>query len=55
MNIIIYRSQYGLQNNMQKILSRKTNIKVESYENIKSIDEYENNYIYSGLCTLVEF
>lgn len=45
--IIIYGSQYGTTKMYAEELSRKTNIKVESYENIKSIDEYET-IIYIG-------
>lgn len=45
--IIIYGSQYGTTKMYAEELSRKTNIKVENYENIKSIDEYET-IIYIG-------
>lgn len=41
MKIIIYGSQYGTAKQYAEELSKKTNIKLESYENIKCIDEYE--------------
>ena len=47
MKIIIYGSKYGTAKQYAEELSKKTNIKVESYENIKSIDEYET-IIYIG-------
>lgn len=47
MKIIIYGSQYGTAKQYAEELSIKTNIKAESYENIKSIDEYET-IIYIG-------
>lgn len=45
--IIIYGSQYGTAKQYAKELLRKTNIKIESYENIENIDEYET-IIYIG-------
>ncbi|MGN1269877.1 MAG: flavodoxin domain-containing protein [Clostridia bacterium] len=47
MKIIIYGSQYGTAKQYAEELSKKTNIKAESYENIKSVDEYET-IIYIG-------
>ena len=47
MKIIIYGSQYGTTKQYAMELSKKTNIKAESYENIKNIDEYET-IIYIG-------
>lgn len=47
MKIIIYGSQYGTAKQYAEELSKKTNIKAENYENIKSIDEYET-IIYIG-------
>lgn len=49
MKIIIYGSQYGTAKQYAEELSKKTNIKAESYENIKSIDEYETIYIYRSI------
>ena len=39
--IIIYGSKYGTTKQYAEELSKKTNIKAESYEDIKSIDKYE--------------
>ena len=47
MKIIIYGSQYGTTKQYAMELSKKTNIKAESYEDIKNIDEYET-IIYIG-------
>ena len=47
MKIIIYGSQYGTAKQYAEELSKKTNIKAESYEDIKSIDKYET-IIYIG-------
>lgn len=47
MKIIIYGSQYGTAKQYAEELSKNTNIKAESYENIKNIDEYEM-IIYIG-------
>lgn len=47
MKIIIYGSQYGTAKQYAEELSKKTNIKIETYENIKNIDEYET-IIYIG-------
>lgn len=47
MKIIIYGSCYGTAKQYAEELSKKTGIKIESYENIKSIDEYET-IIYIG-------
>ena len=47
MKIIIYGSQYGTAKQYAEELSKKTYIKAVSYENIKSIDEYET-IIYIG-------
>ena len=47
MNIIIYGSQYGTTKQYAEELSKKTNIKAESYKSIKSIDKYET-IIYIG-------
>lgn len=47
MKIIIYGSQYGTTKQYAEELSRRTNIKLVSYENIKNIDEYET-IIYIG-------
>lgn len=47
MKIIIYGSQYGTTKQYAKELSKKTNIKAYSYENIKNIDKYET-IIYIG-------
>jgi len=45
--IIIYGSKYGTTRQYAMELSKKTNIKAESYENIKNINEYET-IIYIG-------
>lgn len=47
MKIIIYGSQYGTTKQYAMELSQKTNIKAESYEDIKNINEYET-IIYIG-------
>ena len=47
MNIIIYGSKYGTTKQYAKELSKKTNIKAEGYEDIKTINEYET-IIYIG-------
>ena len=47
MKIIIYGSQYGTTKQYAMELSKKTNIKAESYEDIKNVDEYET-IIYIG-------
>ena len=47
MKIIIYGSQYGTTKQYAMELSKKINIKAESYEDIKNIDEYET-IIYIG-------
>ena len=47
MKIIIYGSQYGTAKQYAEELSKTTNIKLESYENVKSIDNYET-IIYIG-------
>lgn len=47
MKIIIYGSKYGTAKQYAEELSKNTNIKAESYENIKNIDEYEM-IIYIG-------
>ena len=47
MKIIIYGSQYGTAKQYAEELSKRTDIKAVSYENIKSIDEYET-IIYIG-------
>lgn len=47
MKIIIYGSQYGTTKQYAMELSKKTNIKAESYEDIENIDEYET-IIYIG-------
>lgn len=45
--IIIYGSQYGTAKMYAEELSKKTNIKADSYENIKNIGKYET-IIYIG-------
>ncbi|MGN0487766.1 MAG: flavodoxin domain-containing protein [Ruminococcus sp.] len=47
MKIIIYGSKYGTAKQYAQELSKKTDINAVSYENIKSIDEYET-IIYIG-------
>lgn len=50
MKIIIYGSQYGTTKQYAKELSKKTNIKAYSYENIKNIDKYETIIYRSFIC-----
>ena len=47
MKIIIYGSKYGTAKKYAEELAKQSNIKTESFENIKSIDEYET-IIYVG-------
>ena len=47
MKIIIYGSKYGTSKQYAMELSKKTNIKVDDYRNIKNINEYET-IIYIG-------
>ena len=47
MKIIIYGSKYGTAKQYAMELSKKTNIKAESYKDIKNIDEYET-IVYIG-------
>lgn len=47
MQIIIYGSQYGTTKQYADELSKNTNIKTESYENIENINKYET-IIYIG-------
>ena len=47
MKIIIYGSKYGTAKKYAEELAKQSNIKAESFENIKSIDEYET-IIYVG-------
>ena len=47
MKIIIYGSKYGTAKQYAVELSKKTNIKVDDYKNIKNINDYET-IIYIG-------
>ena len=47
MKIIIYGSKYGTAKQYAMELSKKTNIKVDDYKNIKNINDYET-IIYIG-------
>lgn len=47
MKIIIYGSKYGTAKRYAEEISKRTNIKLESYENLKNIEEYET-IIYIG-------
>ena len=48
-NIIIYGSHYGTTKQYAKELSRRTNIEVISFKNVKEINDYDNIIYLGGL------
>ena len=48
-NIIIYGSNYGTTKQYAEELSRRTNIEVISFKNVKKINDYDNIIYLGGL------
>lgn len=48
-NIIIYGSHYGTTKQYAEELARRTNIEVNSFENVKEINDYDNIIYLGGL------
>ena len=48
-NIIIYGSHYGTTKQYAEELSRRTNIEIISFENVKEINDYDNIIYLGGL------